>query len=253
MVVGYCGYLWMLFREDFPLNLFVFAAVELFFTLFDTWNALRQCFFLLHTLLLFVFLTVRHLGDLKDSLSIAVKQSTLKMFQFRYLDHFYSEYRTLLNFAYTINQSLVSQLLFTIFASNMAINLVIIGNLLFRPLYRSEQLVMLAIVVLQTVLILSACLGLTIWSDFFGQSDRLLYRAQLILLREKGDHVYRKLVLITAKLKLAAFYETVCTRDEFRFTLGYLGKINSKSLYEFIVVYTGVVMYVAKMVRRGRL
>ncbi len=263
MAIVYCAFL-VMFLSEFSPTLYLIAATELFFTLYDTWNAIRQCLFLLHTLQLFVLLAVQHLGELTSSLHTNIKQRSenfTSILNFRFLTIFQSEYWQLLAFAWTINEKLVSQLLFFIFASNIAINLVIIGNLLFKTLYTSEQLVMMAIIGLQTVLLLSACLGLSVWSKCYsGRTDGLLYRAQMMIKSGKTvDKDYELYVsswrsnVTMVKLKLMAFYEQVCTNDEFRFTLGYLGKISPKSLLDFFIVYSGFVLYVAKMVSRGRL
>ncbi|KAH9393604.1 hypothetical protein TYRP_021740 [Tyrophagus putrescentiae] len=55
--------------------------------------------------------------------------------------------------------------------------------------------------------------------------------------------------LISAKLKLAAFYEMACcSSDQFHFRMGHLGKITRQTLFEFALFYTGMVLYVAMMV-----
>ena len=192
---------------------------------------------------------------LNDSLAVALKQSHLVMFKYRFLAYFQREYHLLLGVARYTNVAIVSQLMFGTLLSNITLNVVMIGNLLFRrSLHISEKGVMLIVVALQTVLALLAVFGLTFWSSTFSQrSDRLLFKAQLVMASKEGDPLYRRSVLTVATLKLAGFFEQVLTTDEFRFTLGPFGKISKASFCNFALLYSGIVMYVAKMVSRGRL
>ncbi|KAH9392152.1 hypothetical protein TYRP_022177 [Tyrophagus putrescentiae] len=219
------------------------------------WSAIWQCFFALHLLTLITFLSSGHMTELNDSLAVALKQSHLVMFKYRFLAYFQREYHLLLGVARYTNAAIVSQLMFGTLLSNITLNVVMIGNLLFRKsLHISEKGVMLTVVTLQTVLALLAVFGLTFWSStFFQCSDRLLFKAQLILASKEGDPLYRRSVMTMAKLKLAGFFEQVLTTDEFRFTLGPFGKISKAYFYNFALLYSGIVMYVAKMVSRGRL
>ncbi|KAH9408009.1 hypothetical protein TYRP_011662 [Tyrophagus putrescentiae] len=119
-----------------------------------------------------------------------------------------------------------------------------VGHLIFKALSLSEQLVLVAITLLQLGFTLIGCASLIGWSSVFHRSDRLMYSAQQMLRH-----------LFSAKLKLAAFYEQVCcsSSDQFHFRMGHLGKITPQSLYEFALFYTGMAMYVAKMVRKDRM
>ena len=103
---------------------------------------------------------------------------------------------------------------------------------------------MVVVVGLQTLLGLLASLALIRWSDCLAVSDRLLFRAQLYLLKSQEEKqgnqlLYKRTLLSMAKLKLNTFYEQVAggaggvsSRDDFRFTIGALGRISKKSLCE---------------------
>lgn len=116
------------------------------------------------------------------------------------------------------------------------------------------------------------------WSDCFTRAAGLLYRTQMRMTtwEEEGDkgggkrrgeegekgkgvhllQLHRRAVMAIAKLKLMVFYEQVCpagssSGSEFRFTVGQLAKISQKSMAEFAIIYSGLIFYVAKMIRRG--
>ena len=262
------------------------SVFELAFLLLSLWMAVRLGLFAIHLLALFSFLGNAHMAEMNESLRIAVSQSTLTMFRYRFLGLFYGEYRRLRWLAWHTDRTVISQLMAAAFLSNIALNVVIIGHLLFRAPSTAERLVMVVVVGLQTLLGLLASLALIRWSDCLAVSDRLLFRAQLYLLKSQeeklGEHhqlLYKRTLLSMAKLKLNTFYEQVAggaggvsSRDDFRFTIGALGRISKKSLYEvscfqvfkviqslfyfyqqFFIAYTSIVMYVAKMVRKNRL
>lgn len=242
-------------RPNSPFS-FVLLALELTPLLFNIWNTLRQLFFCTHILLLFVIVTKGHMTFLNASLDVANfnQADTHAYFRFIHkLNSFYSEHWRMLSFARHVNSHVISQLMGVIFVSNITINLVIVGSLLFRRLYISESLIMLVLITLQTSFAIITCLSMTSWSECFYQSDSLLYRAQLNLATTKVDQLYKRALVSTAKLKLMVFFETVCTSKKFHFTMGSLGKISHQTLYEFIFVYSSLVFYVAKMIRRGRL
>lgn len=239
---------------------YLLAAFDMLTLNYFAWNTVRQAFFALHVLTIFTSLTKGHMGELNASLVTALSQAQMPS-RYRFLTYFTQEYHLLLRMARLANESLVSSLLFTSFLSNMSLNVIIIGSLLFRDsLQPSEQLVMLAVVAIQTFLALTSVLGLTSWSSSFGTSDRLLFRAQILFLTSmkaestKNDHDHpQQSALTLAKLKLAALYEQVLSSDEFRFTLGPFVKISHASVYKYALLYSGMVMYVAKMVRKGKL
>lgn len=249
----------MLYRQKcYSTSLLAFAAAELLIILFNTWNSVRQCFFALHTMQLLVFAAVHHMTELITSLKKTVfKQTRLVMLQYRMFDFFHKEWQQMRNFAGHTNQQIVSPLLFTTFATNIALNLVMIGNLLFRSLYNSEKIVMLAILFLQTFLVVLCSLGVTSWSSCFAKRSTfsILSQAQQALLysNKTENKLYKRVVMTVAKIKLMKLFEHVCSykKEEFCFTVGPLGKVNRNSLYEFTILYSSLVMYVAKMIRRG--
>lgn len=191
------------------------------------------------------------------------------------LRRFYREYRWLLALMGRFNDRLVSRLLLSNGFANLAINLVFVGSLLTK---RNLAPAVVAAMALgtggQTLVVSIIATGLTTIANSFYRSDRLLYRAQLTLMafpitkqytsffarngNEQMQSFRRQAAAavattLLAKLKLAVFYETVCTKDKFRFTVGSYTDISYRSMFEFRFVYSGFVMYVAKMIKRGQL
>lgn len=257
-------------RPHCPSYSLALLVLELTPLLFNIWNSIRQIFFSTHILLLFVLLARGHMSELNSSLdfktsnSHPVRSTTVSdpHAYFRCihrLEAYYHEHGRMLAFARHMNGHIISQLLGAIFASNIAINLLVVGSLLFRRLYLSERLVMFLLISLQTFFALLTSLGMSSWSECFYENSSgctLLQRAQVRVLpvtSGQTDPLYRRALVSTAKLRLMAFLETVCTRRKFRFTMGSLGRISHQSLYEFLLLYSSLLFYVAKMIRRGRL
>ncbi len=267
-----------------PIHLPLATADALLFSYY-IWKSIREVLFALHILYLNTFTVSGHVAELNEWLGTVLRrQSTLPMLKYRHLDLFYGEYRRLLAQARYANAQVVSPVMAATVATQLALNLLATGFLLFRRLYPGEQLLLVAFAAIQFLLATGACLGLTTWSEVFNRSSALLYRAQLVQLcggggggggrrswnevgegsqqqqqhqqqQQQQQQLYRRALLITAKLKLMVFFEQVCRRrgDEFRFTVGSLAKISRRSLYEFAFLYSSLVMYVAKMIHRGRL
>ncbi len=263
----------------------VMAAAELVPVLFNTGTAIRQCFFLMHIVSLVAYLSGQYCAQLNswgNSLLLISSGHSKKQMKgeqqqqqqqqvYRTLDFLHAEYWAMLRLSRHCDQKVISGLMFTTFACNITLNLVMVGHLLFRELSLSEQLVLVAITLLQLGFTLIGCASLIGWSTAFYRSHRLLYNAQqmLVMRKEEGSPVgvpkraervewkrrdWQWQALIRAKLKLAAFYELACpSSDQFHFRMGHLGKITRQTLFEFALFYTGMVMYVAKMVRKDRM
>ncbi len=251
LTIVYFSYLTMLFKQ-LTFSYAFLGALELTPLLFNIWNAIRQSLFSIHILFLFTLAAKGHITELNallQSFLLKFKINNKHQQPFRSLDFFYCEYWRMLALARLMNSQVVSGLMFFIFTSNLALNLVMISSLLFRALYNSEKVIMLFFINLQSLLIVLCSFSLSAWSSCFCRSDGLLYSVQLRLMFNLNNRT----LITAAKLKLNTFFEQVCTKEEFRFSVGALGKISSKSLYEFALLYSCLVMYVAKMVSRGRL
>ncbi len=239
------------------------ATVDMLFLSYYAWKCIREVLFLLHILYLFAFMSTGHMKEMNRSLRIGLSQSTPTVLnKCRCLDFFYNEYGRLLEHARYVNSHLVSPIMFAALLTQLTLNLMTIGFLLFRRLYPGEQLMLLCFVGLQFIIFPIGCLGLASCSEVFNRSSGLLYRAQLGLnvndpqtREQKQQQLYKRALLITVKLKLMIFFEQVCRRrgDEFRFTVGSICKISRRTLYEFAFLYSSLVMYVVKMMQKGRL
>ncbi|KAH9398878.1 hypothetical protein TYRP_018691, partial [Tyrophagus putrescentiae] len=280
LVVIFAAFQVLLFSPNSGLSvlLALMAAAELVPVLFATGTAIRQCFFLMHLVSLVSYLSGQYCAELIDQLRslmdiIKSRNKQIKGEQqqqqqvYRTLDFLHAEYWTMLRLSRHCDQKVIGGLMFTTFACNITLNLVMVGHLIFKALSLSEQLVLVAITLLQLGFTLIGCASLIGWSSVFHRSDRLMYSAQQMLVMQKPDVLRQNVAnenewkirmqqmhLFSAKLKLAAFYEQVCcsSSDQFHFRMGHLGKITPQSLYEFALFYTGMAMYVAKMVRKDR-
>ncbi len=280
------------------LLLYAWALVDLFAVVYHIWNVIRLTAFGAHLILVFSFLV--H-GQIECELNRALRenlrlreaadshlsgfksnrvrhfQPSLAVLQLQLLLHrFYREYRWLLASMGLFNDCFVSRTLLTNGLTNLVINLVFVGNLLFRQnrLAFAMAAFMVLIIVAQVLIVGTIATGLTTISNGFYRSDRLLYQAQLSMtvfpprqdcFRSKNSNesdrqqnfCWRRqtaaATTVLAKLKLAVFYETVCTKNKFRFTVGSYTDISYRSMFEFLFVYTGFLMYVAKMIRKGQL
>ncbi|KAH9396040.1 hypothetical protein TYRP_020120, partial [Tyrophagus putrescentiae] len=240
--------------------LVTFAALDLLLISYAAWKTIRETLFSLNVVLLSSLVANRHIDQLNGQLRTAVqfRQRQLAVFKYRYLDYFYAEYLRLLRYAGALNRAVARWLMLIAVISNLSLNVLLLGNLFFRrqtaTVKGSEHLLGLVFITVQTTLAGAGSLVLSTWSDAFRRSQGLLYTVQLkVLAIKEGELLYRRSLIITAKLKLNAFYEQVCTTKVFHFTVGHLGAVSRKSLLDFVIVYSGFVMYVAKMVRRGTL
>ncbi|KAH9410098.1 hypothetical protein TYRP_009851, partial [Tyrophagus putrescentiae] len=162
---------------------------------------------------------------------LLVQQQQHKHNLLLFLSRFYHDYRCLQSLATTANSQLTSRFLFISILANLPINLVLVGNLLFR------QLPPIAISMILICLLAQTFVPLILATLFTSITDCL----------------YRSDPLIRAKLHLAVFYETVCTKNKVRFTFGPHAKVCYRSMFEFLFVYSGFLLYIAKMIKNGRL
>ncbi|KAH9387752.1 hypothetical protein TYRP_008949 [Tyrophagus putrescentiae] len=215
------------------------------------YNIVREAFILLHYALLFSLITGRHLAEEATALARALRQSTLFIFRYRFLESFRREHRWLLLTAQATNGSIVSRILLATLVTNLVLNVVLIGNLLFnRALGVSERVVMVIVVAIQTGTVSVACLTMISWSDCFTRAAGLLYRTQMRMTtwEEEGDKGGGE-----KRRRRGYVRPGPVPGAEFRFTVGQLAKISQKSMAEFAIIYSGLIFYVAKMIRRGRL
>lgn len=189
------------------------------------------------------------------------------------LNRFYRIYRWMLFLGSAANSQLVNSILFTAVIANLPLNLVLVGNLLFgRQLPLDALVLVLLSIFIQTAGTLIVVVQLTAISNcFYCYSDRLLYQVQLALtsnysnfftktsksrkdkLQHQWQHLFHDTTLLLAKLQLANFYETICTKKKFCFTFGPYTKVSYLSVFEFLFVNGGFILYTAKMVKIGKL
>lgn len=254
------------------------ALFNAFIIAFHVWSIARTAFFALHIILVWSFAVKHHFKELNSLFTLAVMGDAADTEEdgnlsfgssgfyaqiFHVLSRFYRENHWLLSILQRFNKQVVSQLFFTGLVSNIFVNLVVIANLLFGNLSPVVITMMMLIILAQTALAYMAAYGLAGISNCFYQSNNLLYRLQLKITgnwqKTEKLHfkqlklIYLKNAWIIQKLKLAVFYEKVCTKNKFCFTFGAHSKISHKTMYEFLFVYSGFIMYVSKMFKNERL
>ncbi len=270
---------------------------------YHDWNVFRNVFFFSHIFFNFKFIANNHFKEfnlkfyrqVSAAAAIYAKQKQYQVAQYpnginthsrntvqnyyqkqqqqnhrllQFLKRFYHDYRWLLSVATETNSQLASRLFFTAIIFNLPINLVMVGELLFRELPQLAVVAFLLIICFQIILVmLVAVLAIAISNSFY-LSERLLFKVQLALTADqltvstenrKGKqqqqwrYFCHRSSMLLAKLHLTVFYETICTKKKFRFTFGPHAKISYQSMFEFILFYSGFMLYVAKMFKNGRL
>lgn len=270
----------------FSPSLLVFVFFDLFHSCYIAWNCVRNILFCLHFTFLYSYVFNQHANRLNrllkmttiqgmsilttsfsSSLTFVKQHDRVVAHAYRTLNHFYKQFLWLISvsiqFNVVISPLAVSGLIF-----HTALNLLLVANIFFRKLAIFEQLLLLFVVLVQVALALLLSSSLIIVSQAYSRSDMLLYRVQQTLSRLTGSDKFvgKKMkpvqkqvcwnnwkVEVLAKLKLATFYEYLCTEHVFRHTVGSLGKLSWPSLFKFFYSYIGYLLYVSKMVRHNRL
>ncbi len=263
------------------------VTLEVLILFFATWQTLVGIFLLLQALFIVYAVVREHTTELSSLLLNKIKIRAYQHHNFFILNRFYHEYYHLLfKTLRPANEHCFSRALLLCLAAFLLFNLLVCEDLLLRVdasgsfpqgessdhhyhhhhhsnlLEKAELLLMTAF---QVVLVLAVIAGLVAITQCFYRADGLLFRVQLMLKSGKKEggkndcaqrwlSLYREQQQCTrAKLKLAVFYETVCTEDPFRFTVGSLAKVSWEWSLEFAFFYAGFVLYVAKMIRSGRM
>ena len=261
------------------------VTLEVLILFFATWQTLVGIFLLLQALFIVYAVVREHTTELSSLLLNKIKIRAYQHHHFFILNRFYHEYYHLLfKTLRPANEHCFSRTLLFCLAAFLLFNLLVCEDLLLRvdsgsPQGKSfdnhsnflEKAELLLMTAFQVVLVLAVIAGLVAITQCFYRADGLLFRVQLML---KGSapqkeeprrndcaalrwlwSLYREQQqqCTRAKLKLAVFYETVCTEDPFRFTVGSLAKVSWEWSLEFAFFYAGFVLYVAKMIRSGRM
>ncbi len=184
------------------------------------------------------------------------------------LDEYYRQCKRLMAIAEASNREVVSGVMMAALLTNIGINLLIVSKQLLAfnqngldpgPLQHFETAVLLTFVALQTGITVVACAGMTAWSNSFGMTmaGRHLYPLQLMLVGRRSPAQEQLpptvAMRLLAKLRLLSFYEQVCRRDRFRFTVGSLSKISRKTVGAAFFSYLSLLIFVVKLVQNGKL
>ncbi len=212
------------------------------------WNGVRMGFFSLHVISMQAFITRGRISELNTAISASIFQSKISKSALplkRAVALFRKEHRHLLRVAVTINDLVSSRLLIITFLTNIFNNVMMIAKLIFElPFLSAEAAVVFLIILAQTAISLPACFVQITWAKalYSGASINLLYISQPMLreMIEEGKMQQQNsnfgglfgTVMLIEKLKLNLYFELVCTQKPFIFTLGQLGGISKKSLYE---------------------
>ncbi len=226
------------------------AIVDAILMSYGEWNSLRMGFFVFHIIGMQAFITRGRICELNSSISAFIFQSKVSKSALplrRALARYRQEHCHLLRIAVTINDLVSSRLMIAAFLTNIFINVMLIAKLIFElPLRSAEAAVVILIIFAQTVFALLASLVQIAWSKALvsESSIHLLYISQPMLRvmfkdqrqqQQQTSSNFRGLfstVMLIEKLKLSFYFELVCTRKPFKFTLGHLGGISKKSFFE---------------------
>lgn len=189
------------------------------------------------------FVICLHLRELNSSLGLALThQAMLESIGNhcsgalqRQLASFRLEHHYLLRLSQHVNVHLVSRLLLALLLTNVLYNIVTLSVLLRANVDQGEQIFLLLMIAVEGLLPLVTCSIFAAWSSAFYTCDRLLYRAQACLVRSDNALTYPKILL--AKLQLLPFYEFICTEKPFRFTVGQVGTISKRALFEVSLTF----------------
>ncbi len=227
------------------------ATVDGILISYGVWNNLRMGTFSLHISAMQAFITSGRISELNASISASIikfKVSKSVLPLRRALSLYRKEHRHLLQIAGLINDQLFSRLIMVAFLTIIFNNVMMIAKLIFElPLLSTEAAVAFMCIFFQTVFSLIACDMQITWAKalYSGTSIHLLYISQPMLRQMIEEQKPQKqqqqnsnfgglfgIVMLIEKLKLNLYFELVCTRKPFIFTLGQLGGISKKSLYE---------------------
>ncbi|KAH9396794.1 hypothetical protein TYRP_003092 [Tyrophagus putrescentiae] len=256
-----------------------FAFFDCVLITYCAWNAVRMGFFSLHVIAMQAFIARGRVGELNGAITGAVqscrtvaktgggnnKAAALQLK--RAVAIFRQEHRHLHEVAVTINDLVSSRLMIVTFLTNIFNNVMMIAKLIFEPLLPMEAAAVFLIILAQTTISLPACFVQITWAKalYSEASIHLLYVSQPMLTNDEqsgakfgnnnglGDGGLFGAVMLVEKLKLNLYFELVCTQSSFMFTLGQLGGISKKSLFEFFLGYSGFILYASKMFIRNRL
>ena len=208
------------------------------------WNALRMGFFFINIASAFSYLCRHHMKELRDKLGLIIliqpvfrRPAALKgkfLLLSIHLSLFQKEYHRLQSVTEYTNRVVASKLMFVTFLTNIAVHVVLLNLLLIERMKFGEEAMILFIVAFETVLGLTIIQVLISWAGaFYTRLDHLIYRAQGIVRRRAN--IFSLPAIIVTKLRFQTFFELVCTKNKFHFTVGPISKINKRSLYEVCI------------------
>ena len=215
-------------------NLSFIAMVDVLFISYGAWNAIRNDINSIEVVILLSYISCKRMGEMNHNLASMVhlaanSRKFIKSLK-RHIPYFISDHHRLRSFAEHINQLGVSDFMFVAFFTNIVVNVILFNLLLIRQLELAEQLVIVIVLEAQFIFGMLAPQILINWADGLSGSDSLLYRTQGLIGR-KGNFFALPSV-ISAKIRLLRFFEVICTKDRYHFTMGPSAKITKRSLYE---------------------
>ncbi len=161
--------------------------------------------------------------------------------------HFRAEHTATMAHLMHLNRNVGSSFLGAAALSQLPINLWMVSSLLFKRQSRGEQGVMVALILIQLYLGAAARSVLVKLSSalYSPPTLRLLVRAQVQALVVSHTVLHKAVQLrqifrtnlehgslVRAKLKLATYYELLNTNEQFCFTMGPLGRLSKRGIFE---------------------
>lgn len=146
------------------------------------------------------------------------------------------EHWHLLETSIFLNNTIVSPLFFLGILCNTSINVYFVFRLLFSPVpaFLGEQLWMFFVAFMQALVCLCAVSLLLQMDKYLYLSRERPYQLQPFL---KGSTAVR------SKLKLSSYYECLTSPAAFHFTVGPIGRITRRTVFEFTFTYSAFLMF----------
>ncbi len=234
---------------------------ELTMIVYCAWNANRMGVLGLHYFLTPQFVIVKHLRLLGRQLENAISGFNRKRLAnfadfentekisvahklCQTLSRFRTEHATILSQLVHINCNAASGFLFAAVISQLPINLWMVSSLLFKRQSRGEQAVMVALILIQLYLGMAARNVLVKLSGSLYNPTTIEHLSKMQILLKVIEKMPVKLeqqvfrfsldygTIVKAKLKLATYYELVHTNKQFCFTMGPLGELSKRGIFE---------------------
>lgn len=217
------------------------VLLDLSILVYSLFNTFRVFLFSFHTIFFLRCLFVGRLKELHAYLGKAIGQAKAAQLGAKraamvrlcgQLAAFHSQHTAIHLLGEKLNRETVSSLVAVSVVINFLVNVVLLNFLLVSRTTAFELTVVLIVTFLQAVFGLLATQTLISMVAPLYTSERLLYRAQALLMGSTTSKGHFHCQVVSAKLRLMTLFELICTRKKFTFTVGVLAKLTKNAVFE---------------------